>query len=216
MIQVALADDHAILRKGVAELISKFEHMSVAYEAGNGKELLEITAGEAQIPDVFILDINMPVMNGYETARALKQKYPNCRILALSMYDNELNIIKMLRNGANGYVLKDADPSELRNAILQIHEHGFYYSDLVTGRLMKMLQSPGGKADTTLNEKELQFLALCCTEKTYREIAEEMVLSPRTIDGYREALFAKLDVKSRTGLAIYAIKAGIVRVSSGS
>lgn len=205
-----------ILRKGVTELISKFDNMAVAYEAGNGKELLEQTAAAAKLPDVFILDINMPVMNGYETAHALKKAYPNCRILALSMYDNELNIIKMLRNGANGYVLKDADPSELREAILQIHEHGFYYSDLVTGRLLKMLQSPGGKADATLNEKELQFLVLCCTEKTYRDIAEEMSLSPRTIDGYREALFAKLDVKTRTGLAIYAIKAGLVRVSGGS
>lgn len=213
MIHIALADDHAILRKGVVELISKFDNMQVVYEASNGKELLDKTAQQSKIPDIFILDINMPEMNGYETAQALKKQYPHSKILALSMYDNELNIIKMLRNGANGYVLKDADPTELRNAIAQIYEHGFYYSDLVTGRVLKMLQSPDNKTSEMLNEKETQFLALCCSELTYKEIAEEMSLSPRTIDGYRESLFVKLDVKSRTGLAIYAIKTGIVMVS---
>ncbi|MDR3681366.1 MAG: response regulator transcription factor [Flavipsychrobacter sp.] len=213
MISIALADDHAILRKGVAELISKFDNMNVVYEAGDGKELLEKTAAQDKIPDVFILDINMPVMNGYETAHALKKKYPGCKILALSMYDNELSIIKMLRNGANGYVLKDADPSELRNAINEIYQHEFYYSDLVTGRVLKLLQVPETKNSNALTEKETSFLVLCCSEYTYREIAEKMDVSPRTVDGYRESLFQKLDIKSRTGLAIYAIKTGIVSVT---
>jgi two-component system invasion response regulator UvrY len=213
MISIALADDHAILRKGVAELISKFDNMKVVYEAGDGKELLEKTATQDKIPDVFILDINMPVMNGYETAHALKKKYPGCKILALSMYDNELSIIKMLRNGANGYVLKDADPSELRNAINEIYQHEFYYSDLVTGRVLKLLQVPETKNSNALTEKETSFLVLCCSEYTYREIAEKMDVSPRTVDGYRESLFQKLDIKSRTGLAIYAIKTGIVSVT---
>jgi two-component system, NarL family, invasion response regulator UvrY len=213
MIQIALADDHAILRKGVAELISKFDNMTVAFEASNGRDLLAKISQQNRVPDVFILDINMPQMNGYETAQELKKKYPQCKILALSMYDNELNIIKMLRSGANGYVLKDTDPIELREAIQQIHEHGFYYSDLVTGRVLRMLQTPDGKTADILSEKETQFLALCCSEYTYKEIAETMSLSPRTIDGYRESLFVKLDIKSRTGLAIYAIKTGIVNVS---
>ncbi len=214
MIHIALADDHAILRKGVAELLSKFESFNVVFEAGNGKELLERTKQQSSIPDVFILDINMPEMNGYETAVQLKKLYPTCRILALSMYDNELNIIKMLRSGANGYVLKDAHPSELRDAILQIHQNGFYYSDLVTGRVLKMLQTPDARTPEILNDKEVQFLMHCCSEHTYREIAEMMTLSPRTIDGYREALFLKLGVRSRTGLAIYAIKTGIVTMIS--
>jgi two-component system invasion response regulator UvrY len=214
MIHIALADDHAILRKGVVELISKFENMTVVYEAGDGQELLEKTATQSKLPDVFILDINMPVMNGYDTAKALKAAYPLCKILALSMYDNELNIIKMLRNGASGYVLKDADPSELRDAIREIHENDFYYSDLVTRRVLKMLHTPDGQSANILTEKETAFLVHCCSEYTYREIAEIMSISPRTVDGYRESLFVKLNIKSRTGLAIYAIKTGVVTLNS--
>jgi len=210
MIRIALADDHAILRKGVAELVSKFDEMTVMMEAGNGKELLDKMSASKSLPDVCIIDINMPEMNGYETAKAIKTKWPDIKILALSMYDTEVNIIKMLRNGANGYVLKDANPEELRTAIKEVHKHGFYHSDMVTSRMLLMLQKD--KLHNEITDKEMKFMELACSEMTYKEIAEALELSPRTIDGYRESLFAKLDVKSRTGLAIYAIKAGIVTV----
>lgn len=212
MIHIALADDHAMLRKGVAEMLSKFENMKVVAEAGNGKELLTKIEHCKPMPDVCIIDINMPEMNGYETAKAIKKQWPDMRILALSMYDTELNIIKMLRNGANGYLLKDADPEELRHAINAVHNNGFYYSEIVTGRMLNILHDPEGKTNVDLNEKELQFLKFCSTELTYKEIADEMNLSARTIDGYRETLFRKLNITTRTGLAMYAIKAGIVHV----
>lgn len=212
MIHIALADDHAMLRKGVAEMLSKFENMKVVAEAGNGKELMVQLEKVRPMPDVCIIDINMPEMNGYETASAIKKEYPHIRILALSMYDTELNIIKMLRNGANGYLLKDADPEELRHAINAVHTNGFYYSDIVTGRMLNILHDPDGKTNVDLNAKELQFLKFCSTELTYKEIADEMNLSARTIDGYREALFRKLNITTRTGLAMYAIKAGIVHM----
>ena len=125
------------------------------------------------------------------------------------MYDTELNIIKMLRNGANGYMLKDSDPEDLRVAISKVYTDGFYHSDIVTGRMLNILHDPAGHMALDLNEKELHFLKLCCTELTYKEIADKMFLSPRTIDGYREALFGKLKITSRTGLVMYAIKAGI-------
>jgi DNA-binding NarL/FixJ family response regulator len=210
MIKIALADDHAILRKGVAEILSKFENMSVIIEAGHGVELLSKMEAAPELPDVCILDINMPEMNGYDTAIEIKKRWPAIRMLALSMYDTELNVIKMLRNGANGYVLKDSDPEELRFAISEVHRHGFYHSELVTGRMLHILHDSENRMNAEMNDREKQFLEYCCTEFTYKEIADKMFLSPRTIDGYREALFKKLNVTTRTGVAVYAIKAGIV------
>jgi len=212
MIKIAIADDHTILRRGVAEILSKFEEIEVMMEAGNGKELLAKLGSASALPDVCIVDINMPEMNGYETAAELKRHWPDIKILALSMYDTELNVIKMLRNGANGYVLKDSDPEDLRVAITKVMKDGFYHSDLVTGRMLNILHDPNGKMNVEMNDRELTFLGLCCTELTYKEIADQMFLSPRTIDGYRESLFKKLNITTRTGLAMYAIKAGVVSV----
>ena len=212
MINIALADDHAILRKGVAEILSKFPNMSVIMEAANGKEMIAKLSSAATLPDVCIVDINMPEMNGYDTAAEIKKHWPDIKILALSMYDTELNVIKMLRNGANGYVLKDSDPADLRVAIERVYKDGFYHSELVTGRMLHILHDPDGKINIELNDRELSFLGYCCTELTYKEIADKMFLSPRTIDGYREALFRKLNITTRTGLAMYAIKAGVVSV----
>ncbi|MCF8448722.1 MAG: response regulator transcription factor [Taibaiella sp.] len=212
MINVALADDHAMLRKGVAGILSQFGNIEVIMEAGNGRELIDKLKAATVLPDVCILDINMPEMNGYETAAAIRRRWPHIRILALSMYDTELNIIKMLRNGANGYVLKDSDPEELKNAINAIYKEGFYHSDVVTGRMLHILHDPDGKVNVELTDREIQFMKFCASELTYKEIADDMGLSPRTIDGYREALFKKLNITTRTGLAMYAIKAGIVAV----
>jgi DNA-binding NarL/FixJ family response regulator len=210
MINIALADDHTILRKGVAEILSKFANMAVIIEAANGKELITKMQAAPSLPDVCIIDINMPEMNGYETAAAISKTWPDIKILALSMYDNEINVIKMLRNGAHGYILKDSDPEELRYAIAEVIKHGYYHTELVTGRLIHILKDTDEKMNTEMNDRETQFLELCCSELTYKEIAEKMFLSPRTIDGYREALFKKLNITTRTGLAMYAIKSGLV------
>jgi two-component system, NarL family, invasion response regulator UvrY len=212
MINIALADDHTILRKGVSEILSKFDDLSVIMEANNGKELIAKLHAATTLPDVCIVDINMPEMNGYDTAAEIKKHWPDIKILALSMYDTELNVIKMLRKGANGYVLKDTDPEDLRVAINKVYKDGFYHSELVTGRMLNILHDPDGKMSVELNDRELQFLGFCCTELTYKEIADQMFLSPRTIDGYRENLFKKLNITTRTGLAMYAIKAGVVPV----
>lgn len=209
-IKIALADDHAMMRKGLAEIMSKFEDVTVILEAGDGGELIEKMKKAKVLPDICILDINMKGMNGYETAAVIKETWPDIRMIALSMYDNESNIIKMLRNGANGYILKDNEPEELQKAIQHVYEHGFYHSELVTGRMLKLMQDPSSKTIPELTEREQQFLSLCCTEMTYKEIANEMHLSPRTIDGYREDLFLKLNIKSRTGLILYAVRLGII------
>lgn len=210
-IRIALADDHAILRKGLAELINDMPGLRIVADADNGRELLGRMEALDEQPNVCILDINMPEMNGYQTAAALREKYEDINILALSMYDSEFNIIKMLRAGAQGYLLKNVAPAELERAIHSVHEHGFYHSESVTGRMLRMLHDrKTGKDELSANEE--QFLVLCCTELTYKEIAEKMFKSPRTIDGYREDLFTKLGVTSRTGLVLYALKTGIARM----
>jgi DNA-binding NarL/FixJ family response regulator len=158
----------------------------------------------------------MPKMDGFTTAQWLKQTFPLVKIMALSMYDNENSVIRMFKSGAKGYILKDCEPQELKAALDSIMQKGYFYSELVTGKLIhtinKMEEDTDVRSLSQLNEKELQFLKLACTEMTYKEIADQMHLSPRTIDGYRDALFEKLNLKTRVGLVMYAIKNGIVQV----
>lgn len=215
-IKVALADDHVLLRNGLASLINGFDGVTVLFEADNGQELID-KLDKNNLPDLILLDINMPVRDGYDTALWLKQNYPFIKVLALSMYDNEQSIIKMMRNGARGYLLKDTHPKEFKTALQAVMAKGFYYSEMVTGKLIHAVNNmdeaqQNNNAFTKLNERETEFLKLACTEMTYKEIADKMYLSPRTIDGYRDALFEKLNLKTRVGLVMYAIRNGIVQV----
>lgn len=211
MANIALVDDHILMRKGLANLIQDLEH-HVLFEADNGKDFLD-KLKDGSYPDLILMDINMPQMDGYETTLQIKNSHPDIKVLALSMYDDELAIIKMLRNGAKGYVLKDCEPKELKAAIKAVLEKGFYYSDLVSGYLIRTINDKNDFGNVMkLSSKELEFLKLCCTEMTYKEIADKMCLSPRTIDGYRDELFRKLNIKSRVGLVMFAIKNGIVKI----
>ena len=216
-IKVALVDDHKLFRKGMVELVNGFPGYIVIWEANHGLELIQKFATE-EAPDVVLLDINMPEMDGYETALWLKKNQPQVKVLTLSMYDNEEAIIKMLRVGAKGHILKDAEPQELKVALQELARKGFYYSELVSGTLLNSINRDADDEKRTaemvkLNDRESEFLKLACSELTYKEIADKMCLAPRTIDGYREALFEKLHVKSRVGLVLYAIKTGHVVVN---
>ncbi|SFA58363.1 two component transcriptional regulator, LuxR family [Pedobacter suwonensis] len=213
--QIALVDDHVLFRKGLAALISYFQGYNILFEAANGQDFirqLEIYG----VPNIALLDINMPEMDGYSTASWLQRNHPEVNILALSTMDAETAIIKMITNGAKGYVLKDAEPEELKMAFDEVLSKGYFYNDLVTRKVMQSLSalSPGSKLSgfVKLTEREMEFLKYTCTEKTYNEIAAEMFVSPRTIDGYRNSLCEKLQLKSRTGLALYAVKHGIVKI----
>ena len=212
-IKVCLVDDHKLLRKGMVELIDGFNEYQVIGECNNGKEFVSLLKS-IESPDIVLLDINMPEMDGHETAIWLNKEYPLIKVIALSMYDDEKSIIRMIKAGARGYVLKDAEPAELRKAFDQVVSKGYYYSDLVSGVLVQSLHhdEPGNQKKISINDRETEFLKLACTELTYKEIADRMCLAPRTIDGYREALFEKLNVKSRVGLVMYAVKKGVVKI----
>ena len=210
---IALADDHVLLRKGLADLVSK-QGYTVLFQADNGEEFLEKLKTNPE-PDVVLLDINMPKKDGYETALWLKRNKPGIKVIALSMYDDENAIIRMLKNGARGYILKDSEPGDLKAAIDSVLAKGFHYSEMVTGKLIHTIHSMDEedteiKSTLGLNDREITFLKLAATELTYKEIAQQMHLSPRTIDGYRDELFEKLNIKSRVGLVLFAIKNGIV------
>lgn len=216
MTTIALADDHAVMRNGLATLLKGLGY-AILFEADNGKDFIT-KINKDSLPDVVLLDINMPVMDGYETAAWLKENFPEVKVLALSMYDDEAAIIRMLKNGAKGYVLKDSNISDVRAAIEAVISKGYYQSDLVTGKLIHSINHLDAPANSSikellkLNSKEIEFLKLACTEMSYKQIADKMFLSPRTIDGYRDTLFEKLGAKTRIGLVLFAIKNKIVNI----
>ncbi len=209
-IKIGLVDDHVLLRSGLATLLTSLGY-EVVLECGGGKQLI-VKLNHTTHPELILMDINMPEMDGFESTLWLKDNAPLINVLALSMSDDENSIIKMIKNGARGYILKDAHPKELEHAIDSVMAIGFYYSDRVTGTLVKKIKDDDRNLLYKLNEKEIEFLKLACTEMTYKEIAYAMHLSPRTIDGYRDQLFEKLEVRSRVGLVTFAIKNGIVKL----
>lgn len=210
-IQVAIADDHTLLRKALAKLISSFDNYAILFEAENGKEV-KAKIAQHIIPDVLLLDVNMPEMDGYETVRWLYQNHPQIKVLALSMFSDEKTIIRMLRLGAKGYILKNIDPDELKNALDSIVKKNFYLSEYISGKIISGLHKDVDKDDSPvpLSEKEKEFLRLICSEMTYKDIATKMYVSPRTVDEYRNTLFEKLKVKSRIGLVLFAMRNGLV------
>jgi len=212
---IALVDDHILLRNGLAALINSFNGYQVSFEADHGKDFINMITNHGS-PDIVLLDINMPEMNGFETAGWIKEHLPATKILVLSMMDNETSIISMLKSGAGGYILKDSKPSIFRQALDDIRDKGFFMNDLVTHKMLNYVKGEEQNTDAAiiarLSDKELTFLKLACTEKTYKEIASEMNLSPRTVEGYRDDLFAKLGVMSRVGMVLFAIKNGLHKV----
>jgi two-component system, NarL family, invasion response regulator UvrY len=212
-IQVAITDDHTLLRNALARVVNSFEGYTVLLEADNGKDLRNKIM-QHQVPDVVLLDVNMPEMDGFETTQWLHKNYPFIKVLVLSMLSDEKTIIKMFRLGATGYLLKNTETEELKKALDAVVNKNVYLSEYVSAKLVSGLHAD---TETTanpvlLNEREKEFLRLTCTELTYKDIAEKMNLSPRTIDDYRQSLFTKLKVRSRVGLVMYAIRNKMVDI----
>jgi DNA-binding NarL/FixJ family response regulator len=209
--KIVIVDDHLLFSNSLKKLIEGFGDYQVTKQIGNGKVLIDYLSKESNPPDLILLDVKMPVMDGKATMEWMSTNTPKLKVLVLSMDDDEATIIHMLRKGAKGYILKDIDPAHFKEAIENVLHKGFYHSELVSAVLLGEIHKPA-EEDTDLNERELQFLDLACSDKTYKEIASEMYLSPKTIDGYRANLFKKLNVRSRVGLAMYAIKNGLVEI----
>jgi len=214
---IAIVDDHTMFRRGLATLINLFEGYEILFDAANGNEFIK-KLNPQQLPDIALLDIQMPQMDGYQTADWITKNYPQIKILVLSTMDAETAIIKMIRYGAKGYVLKEAEPKELKQAFDEVLAEGYFYNDAITRKIMKSLSMLANDKNSVgmnerLNERELQFLQMACSEKSYHEIAAEMFLSERTIDGYRESLFRKCKVNTRVGLVLFAIKNDLVQIS---
>lgn len=215
-LSVALVDDHVMLRTGLANLIEDMNDYEVILQSDNGRDFVSATTLHKYDPDIILLDVSMPHMDGFETAKWITTNLPLAKILVLSMFDDEKSIIKMIRNGAKGYILKDSEPQELEVALNDIVHKGYHYSDLVNGKLIHAVNKLDEQSDeekrSKLTNREIEFLKLSCSEMTYKEIGNIMYLSVRTIEGYRDNLFIKLNLKTRVGLVLYAIKNKIFEV----
>lgn len=209
VIDLALVDDHNLFRSGIKSLIQHFHEYNIIFEASNGEEFIQkINSGN--IPSVVLLDLSMPIMDGISTAKWLHAHAPEIKTIILSMAEDEKTVIELLRLGIKGYLLKDSEPEDFKNALDTVSAGKYYYPQFVTEHIMKQLQKKPNEEvrpkNQELNSREIEFLKYIATELTYKEIAEEMSVSVRTIDNYRDSLFEKLNVKSRVGLALYAVK----------
>ncbi len=208
---IVIVDDHLLVSNSLKRLVESYGPYTVVAQLSNGKELVQYLGDQSDIPGLILLDVKMPVMDGKETIKWLHQQHPEIPVLVLSMDDDERTIISMLKYGAKGYILKDVEPEVFKKAIEDVIHGGFFHTTKTSNILIKEL-SEISKPQTSLTDRELEFLKLCCTEYTYKEIASQMYLSPKTIDGYRENLFKKFDVKNRIGLVMYALRNGYIRI----
>lgn len=206
---IALVDDHRLFRSGIVSLINSFTGYKILFEAGNGEELTRKISPKFK-PNIILLDINMPVMDGISTAQWLRDTFPDICVIILSMFEDAEKVLAMVKMGVKGYLLKDAEPHEFEQALKKVSQGEIYYPDFVTRHLVQTFNKQ--TEQVKLNSREIEFLKLASTELTYKEIADQMCISARTVDGYRDQLFEKLQIKSRVGLVLYAIKNNMIEL----
>ena len=212
-IKIAIADDYKIFRDGLKVGLLNDDNLEVVLEADNGEDLL--SGFDKNLPDVVIMDLKMPIMDGMEATKIIKKKYATVKVLVVTMYEDDKFIIHLMENGANGYLLKNADAEEIKKSIYAVHENGYYFNDLVNKALLKKLVlkgnfKPSFNQNVEFTERELEVLKLICEEKTAAEIGKEIFLSPRSVEGIRQRLIEKVGVRNTAGLVMFAIKNGII------
>jgi DNA-binding NarL/FixJ family response regulator len=213
VIKVAIADDHKIFRKGVILSLRPFTNIKFVFEAENGEELL---AGMPSAdPNVVLMDLRMPQKDGIETTKILSQQFPQVHVIVLSMYEDERFVYHLMENGAHGYLLKNAEPQEIRRAIMEVHEKGYYLNNFVNRILLKRSHAkqkivPSITKEITLNERERDVLKFICMEFTAQEIAQKMQVSPRTVEAIKDRLMERFGSKNTAGLVFFAVKNNLV------
>jgi DNA-binding NarL/FixJ family response regulator len=214
-IKLAIADDHKIFRNGLKATLEDCVDFDLVLEASNGRQLLGMLV--STVPDVILMDIKMPEMDGIQTTAVVKQQYKNIKVLALSMFNEDKYIVDMMKAGASGYLLKNAEPEEIIEAISTVYEKDYYFNEHLSVTLIKQLAGNNlhGTSAISLvdfNEREIEVLKLVCQEYSNQEIADKICLSVRTVEGYRARLFEKTRSKNLVGLVILAVKTGIINV----
>jgi DNA-binding NarL/FixJ family response regulator len=208
-ISIGIVDDHQLFLKSLSVLIESFPTFKIVLDALNGEGLLNKLASAETLPDILLLDVNMPVMDGANTAAAISQKYPQIKMVALSMKDDDVSVIKMIKAGCCAYLLKDIHPDELEKALNEVYMKGYYNADISNINYRRLILKTK-EEEIAFSDREKAFLKLACSDLTYKQIAIQMHLSERTIDGYRESCFEKLNVQSRTGMALEALRRNLV------
>ena len=213
VIRVAIADDHKIFRKGVILSLRPYTNIKFILEAENGDELLAGLKNE--IPDVVLMDLRMPQKDGIETTKIISKQYPNVFVLVLSMYEDERFVSHLMENGANGYLLKNAEPQEIRKAIVDVYEKGYYLNNFVNRILIKKAHArqktiPSLNSEITVSDKEREVLRYICMEFTAQEIAQKMDISPRTVEAIKDRLMERFGSKNTAGLVFFAVKNNLV------
>lgn len=206
---IVIVDDHVLIAKALEGIIDNFNDFEVIYVAENGKDLIQKFEDKNPIPDIILLDISMPIMDGFETVLWLQENHPDIKVMALSMQGDDKSVIKMVKNGAKGYLLKNTHPKDLEEALTRLNKDGYFYPEWASKIILSNLNNPhGSDTNIKISDREKEFLKYTVTELSYKEIAEKMFCSPRTVESYRDQLCEKLELKTRVGLAIYAIKNG--------
>ncbi len=216
MIKIVIADDHEIYRDGLKMVLKKEKSFSVIGEAKNGKQLLDVVFKES--PDVIITDIVMPEMDGIAAMKEIVTHKPNACCIALSMFNEETMIVEMLEAGALGYLLKNAEKEEIIEAVKSVSKNQPYYCRTTSAKLINLISKSRfnpykNRPQLQFSEKEMVLIRLICQEKSTTEISKEIFLSGRTIEGYRRKIMSKMGVKGTAGIAVYAIKTGIFKIT---
>lgn len=212
-IRIAIADDHEVIRAGIISLIRHFPQYEIIAEAENGKDLLEQLSMLQELPDICLVDISMPVMDGYQTVPAVKAIYPDIKFLAVSVFDHEYSVLKMIRNGANGYLLKSSSAEQICTALEEIYYKGYYYSEIASEDTFYTARND---IKRFLTDKEVEFAVHCCSDMTYKEIAERMHVSEHTVYDYQKNIAAKVGIKNRAAIVLFAASAGLLPLTNSS
>ncbi|MEY2834870.1 MAG: hypothetical protein RLZZ557_532 [Bacteroidota bacterium] len=211
-IRVGIADDHKIFRKGVILSLRQYTNINFVFEAENGEDLL--TKLQIEQPDLVLMDLRMPGKDGIETTKEVSRNFPDVKILILTMYEDERFVSHLMENGANGYLLKNADPAEIKKAIMEVMVRGFYLNNFVNRVLLKKTAKnkaiPSLNTEIVISDKEKEVIRLLCMEFTASEIAQKMEISARTVESIKDRLMERFGLKNTAGLVFYAVKNNLI------